>query len=414
LLRLAGDPDNERYVEYLRFVRIQFRHSDWSQPKGGGERFDRPGVDYAAAPQAAFNAPGAIVLRGARYCAIEDCTLEHMGGYGVEIGEGCAGNRVVGNEVADLGAGGVKLDGADANGSRLRRTGNNRITDNHIHGGGRVFHSAVGILSVHSFGNVFAHNHIHDLFYTGISCGWVWGYADNVSMNNRIEKNHIHDIGQGLLSDMGGVYTLGVQPGTVVRGNLIHDVEKRNYGGWAIYLDEGSSHILVENNICYNTSSQGFHQHYGRENIVRNNVFAFGREGQASLSRTEAHNSFTFEKNIVIASGQAMYTAGYAGQLEKKGFRSDLNLFWDIQGEPAAGVNGKHDSEAHWLAVRTFTWDELHDLGYDRHSVIADPHCRDVARYDFSLAADSPALAFGFQPIDLQDVGPRPPDRRAD
>src|SRR5579875_487287 len=81
---------------------------------------------------------------------------------------------------------------------------------------------------------LIAHNHIHDLFYSGISCGWVWGYAESVSHDNRIEYNHIHDIGQRLLSDMGGIYTLGVQPGTVLRGNLIYNVEKHNYGGWAI------------------------------------------------------------------------------------------------------------------------------------------------------------------------------------
>ena len=57
---------------------------------------------------------------------------------------------------------------------------------------------------------------------------------------------------------MGGVYTLGVQPGTLLRGNHIHDVEKANYGGWAIYLDEGSSHIVVEDNVCYDTTSQPF------------------------------------------------------------------------------------------------------------------------------------------------------------
>ena len=42
---------------------------------------------------------------------------------------------------------------------------------------------------------------------------------------------------------------LGVQPGSVIRYNLIHDIEKANYGGWAIYPDEGSSHLLIENNI---------------------------------------------------------------------------------------------------------------------------------------------------------------------
>lgn len=249
-------------------------------------------------------------MEGARYCAVEDCVIRHVGWYGIEAADGCSGIRIVGNEVWDLGGGGVKLDGSGAEGPPCRRAGNSIVTDNHIYDGGHVFHSAVGILSTHSFGNEISHNHIHDLFYSGISCGWVWGYADSVPKDNRIEKNYIHDLGKKLLSDMGGIYTLGVQPGTVVRGNVIHDVEKCNYGGFGIYPDEGSSHILIENNVCYNTSSQPFHQHYGRENVVRNNILAFGREGQVRLSRRygpeggyrvgleKGRKAFTFERNI--------------------------------------------------------------------------------------------------------------------
>ncbi|GGD53881.1 right-handed parallel beta-helix repeat-containing protein [Paenibacillus nasutitermitis] len=407
LLKLEGKPEEEKYVEHLSFQGLTFAHTDWIQPKGGGERFELPGIDFAAAPQAAFHIPGVVHMRGVRYCSIEDCRIERIGWYGIELSEGCMSNRIVGNTISDMGAGGIKLDGADASGSILLRTGSNRITDNHIHAGGRIFHSACGILSVHSAGNTFSHNHIHDLYYTGISCGWVWGYAENVSKNNRIEKNHIHDIGHGLLSDMGGIYTLGVQPGTVIRGNLIHDIEKCNYGGWAIYPDEGSSHILIENNICFRTSSQVFHQHYGRENIVRNNIFAFGREGQAALGRAEDHLSFTFEKNIIVADGQPMFVAGYSGQLDKKGFSSDLNLFWDISGgEPESG-NQKFDEQANFSLNDKRSMEDMNQLGYDLHSIYADPRLEDPAGGNFTLLEDSPAWALGFQPIDLTDVGPR-------
>ncbi|UVI29733.1 right-handed parallel beta-helix repeat-containing protein [Paenibacillus spongiae] len=407
LLKLAGNPDGKEYVEYLSFKGLTFAHTDWIQPQGGGERFDMPGIDFAAAPQAAFHIPGVIHMRGARYCSIEDCRVERIGWYGIELSEGCMSNRIVGNTIADMGAGGIKLDGADADGPILRRTGGNRITDNHIHAGGNIFHSACGILSVHSFGNTISHNHIHDLYYTGISCGWVWGYGENVSRDNRIEKNHIHDIGHGLLSDMGGIYTLGVQPGTVIRGNLIHDIEKCNYGGWAIYPDEGSSHIIIENNVCFKTSSQVFHQHYGRENTVRNNIFAFGREGQASLSRAEAHLSFTFERNIIVADGQPLYVAGYSGRFDKKGFRSDLNLYWDISGNELVSGNQRFDEQANFSLNEPLSTADMKQLGYDLHSIHADPLFTDAAGGDFTLQADSPAFALGFQPIDLADVGPR-------
>ena len=401
LLKLEGRPEEGRYVEFLRFEGLVFQHSEWVLPRGGAEGFPGEQQDFAASPQAAHHVPGAITLRGARNCAIEECNLRHLGWYGVDLQDGCLGNRIVGNEICDLGAGGVKVNGANAEGPRALRSGNNVITDNHVHHGGRAFAGAVGIATLHSFGNTVAHNHIHDFFYTGISCGWLWGYAENVSRDNRIEKNHIHHLGFGVLSDMGGIYTLGVQPGTVVRGNLIHHIEKANYGGWAIYPDEGSAHILIENNICYDTSSTVFHQHYGRENVVRNNIFALGREGQIALSRAGAHKAFSFERNIVVTDGQPVYVGGYAHRFAQRNFLADLNLFWDVSGAPIGAT-----------APDKRPLEELQTLGFDRHSLVADPRFADLDARDFTLLPDSPAFALGFEPIDLSDVGVRPREKR--
>lgn len=404
LVRVQGDPDG-KLVQGLRFVGLTFRHSDAVLPSAGfyEDCFHEPSsnIEYASSPQAAVHVPGALLFTGARHCAIENCTLEHLGWYGIELGDGCTGNRIVGNEIADLGAGGVKINGADANGPRAHDTAYNVVTDNHIHHAGRVFHQGVGIFSQHSYGNVLSHNHIHDLYYSGISCGWVWGYRESISRDNHIEKNHIHHLGFGWLSDMGGIYTLGVQPGTVLRGNLIHDVEKANYGGWAIYPDEGSAHMVIENNICYDTSSQPFHQHYGRENIIRNNIFAFGREGQIALSRdASAYLSFTFERNIIITQNAPCFIGGYNCRLDRRLFLSDLNIFWQVGGGEVMNENSSDKQDLLTLA-------QLQQLGNDRHSVIADPCCVDLEARDFTLGSDSPALALGFIPIDMSDVGPR-------
>jgi hypothetical protein len=222
---------------------------------------------------------------------------------------------------------------------------------------------------------------------------------DTVSRNNRIEKNHIHDIGQGLLSDMGGIYLLGVQPGTVVSNNLIHDVTKAHYGGWAIYTDEGSSHMLIEKNVCFRTNDSVFNQHYGRENLVQNNVFAFGDTSVLSHSRAdEGQISIRFERNILITDGKPIFMGGYSCRLEDRNHRSDLNLMWDVNGNDLVFCDGPDDP---------VSLDGWRALGHDRHSVVADPQCRDVQRGDFALHDASPVFELGFEAIDIADVGPR-------
>ena len=414
LLRLEGDPDDEQYVEHLHFAGLGFEHTECTLPPGGGERWVphyRPELDYGSAPQGACHVPGAISFSGARYCRVENCRIQNIGWYGIELTAGSCGNHLVGNTIVDLGAGGIKAESRGYPNSDVpppRRSGGNRITDNHIGDGGHVFHAALGVHCMDCFGTVIAHNHIHDFFYSGINCGWTWGYGVHVAKDNLIEKNHIHDIGHGVLSDMGGIYILGVQPGTVVRGNLVHDVEKSVYGGWGIYLDEGTSHIIVEKNISYNCSSQAFVQHYGRENIVRNNIFAFGREAQARLGRGENHNAFTFERNLVITDGKPFYTGGRRWRVEHKVISTDLNLFWDVSG----GTPLLCGSAPHGLPQTEYDMEGWQAMGYDIHSIIADPKFRDLAAFDFTLESDSPAWALGFEPIDLGDVGPRPEESR--
>jgi parallel beta-helix repeat protein len=241
-------------------------------------------------------------------------------------------------------------------------TGNTNII---LHGG-YIFPSAVGIWIGFSPDNQITHNEIADLYYTGISAGWRWGYAESLAKRNTIAFNHVHHIGWGVLSDMGGIYTLGPQPGTIVRNNLFHDIRSHRYGGWALYTDEGSTGIVVEDNVVYRCTDAGFHQHYGRDNRVRNNLIVDNVNHSVMRTRSEAHRSFVFERNVVVGDGRKWLGSDWSGSTNQ--FLNRSNLWWDPAGLPESEVRFGKD-----------TWEAWRARGQDAGSVIADPQLVGVA-----------------------------------
>lgn len=363
-------------MTHVTFRGLSFAHTEWwpqrSDPVDG---------------QAAISVPAVLQGEGMEHCLLENCRVAHAGNYAIQLGRGCRHNRVNGCELFDLGGGGIKVGEGVQRDDVSQQTHANVITNNHIHDGGRVFHQAVGVWIGQSYGNRITHNHIHDLYYTGISCGWTWGYGKSLARDNLIERNDVHDLGKGWLSDMGGIYTLGVQPGTVIRGNIFHTIAGHRYGGWGIYFDEGSTNIVAENNLVHDTTHGGFHQHYGKENIVRNNIFAFGRDAQIQRTRPEDHKSFTFERNIVYwKEGKLL-----AGNWKTHNVAFDHNIYWR---EGKEGVRFGNES-----------WEQWRSQGLDTHSLLADPRFVNSAKRNFRLANDSPALKLGFVPLELSTVG---------
>ena len=385
LVLLRGRPERGRHVEHVVFRGLTFSHAEsWFTEGFKGRPRD---ADVGGMPQAAVGLPGSVWAEGARHCAFMKCVFTHMGTYAAELSRGCKHNRVVDCEMSDLGAGGVLVGEQLIRRSESSHTHSNEIVGCHIHDGGLLFHSAVGVWIGQSYNNRLARNHIHDFYYTAISVGWTWGYRRSLANENVIERNHVHHIGVRsdgdgpILSDMGGIYTLGVQPGTVVRLNEFHDIAGVRYGGWGIYFDEGSTNILAENNIVYRTTHGGFHQHYGKENIVRNNVFAYGRDAQIQRSRSEPHVSFSFERNIVLwCEGELL-----AGNLENFNLIFDRNLYWC--------------EDRRSVKVLGLSWEQWQAKGMDRSSLIESPGFVAPEKGDFRLQRTSPARRLGFRPI---------------
>jgi len=377
LMMISGDRKAGAIVHDIEIRGLIFEETDSALPATG-----------FADSQAATIADSAIQLRDAERIRFANCTFRAMSGYAVHIRQGSSHNAIVHNAFYDLGAGAVRVGETALPGDNAARVESNDVDDNDIHSVGRVYPSAVAIWVGQSSANNIGHNHIYDVPYGAISVGWTWGYGPSAADHNQIEFNRIHDIGT-VLSDLGGVYLLGKQPGTIVRNNLIYNVGRFTYGGWGIYLDEGSSNVLVENNIVYDAESAGFHQHYGRDNIIRNNIFAFGHDFQLMRTRPEAWCSFHFEHNIII------YDQGYllGVHWDEGGYTMDRNVYWDLRGlEPRFGAD---------------SWQSWRAKGNDVHSLNADPGFANVADRNFQLLPDSAAIGLGIHPIDMSTVGPR-------
>jgi hypothetical protein len=380
LVRLAGDPRGGRYVEHITLRGLRFQHCRCPVPPQGHNN-----------AQAAVGLSSAITADGARQVAIEDAEVAHVGGYAVWFRRGCQACRLQRCLIHDLAGGGVRIgQGWDNDHPAGPDISQRCVVDNNIiRNGGHLDRGAVGIWIGHSPYNQVTHNDVSDFRYTGISVGWRWGYDPSDAHHNKIEFNHVHHLG-GMLADMGAIYTLGFASGTTISNNVIHDIYPHPFTsgpGTGVYMDQGTSGIVMENNLIYNVKTAGYNHNFGRANVVRNNIFAFGREAQLSLGSVEPHCSFTFANNILYWNGGQLLN----GPWKEANLKMENNLYFDASGAPVKFVD--LDLQA-WQA-----------LGKDHGSLVADPRFVDPARYDFRLQPGSPTEKIGFRPFDSTKAG---------
>lgn len=361
--KMWGDPGYVEPVTGLQFEGLSFRHVDVAIPQSQKLFHDttpQPERPTAAPTQAVLEAPGVLSFMAAKDCSVIGCTIEQAGPYGIDVGLGCRRIDLIGNTLRDLGGGGVKIHGGEVDEAPWRRTGCCVVSDNRIERGGRVFPGSVGILLGLTNENVVSHNSVQDFFYTGISVGWSWGYKETASRDNLILDNRITKIGQGLISDMGAIYVLGVQPGTVIAGNVIDGIRAYDYGSWGVYLDEGSSHILVEENWVNGTQGPCVNIHYGRGNTIQRNLLFSEHDAAAQIGRVEGHISGYFRENVVVSRAGRLFRCGYWGRIED-GLESDHNLFL-VSETPTAVVYKEN------RGMKPTSLDEWKTAGKDRDS----------------------------------------------
>ena len=377
VLSIAGE-DIDKPVEDVIVDNIAIQHGAWNIRRD----------EKADAGAAEFLYAAALFVENAISVTISNVEISHTGAYGLWIMQGTTDINFLNSFITDTGAGGIRSGSWNFH---REPTTAIKILSNEISYGGNEFPSGVGIVLDPSSNVVIANNMIHHQRYDGIAIYSQDGYGEVWSSNILVHGNYIYDIGQHILCDQGGIYTTGVQSGTVIDGNVIKNVFSYSGLMWGIYLDDGSSNIIVSNNVVYNTGWAAIFQHYGANNTVINNVFARASlippslDGDVRIQVAENHTSWTFTRNIIYDT-----------------FQGSKHLACNI----ANGTIASFTDNVYYNPYSTqllfgseqMSFEEWQKTGQDNGSVLADPlFLGDINQCDFfTISSNSPAAKLGF------------------
>ena len=387
VIELRGSVD--RPVSHVRIEGFTITDTGFTTPERLGDTYH---ADDAA-----------LWLWAATHCRIEGNTFRGVGGYGVMLRDGSTHNEILGNEVVHAGQGGVYLNGfADQPRKPApdgRRPAHNLVAGNHVHHGGEFYVHVAGVYLACADHNRVAHNLIHDMPRYGISL--KQNCPGSVIEFNEVRRTNL------ATRDTGAIEMAGNKAGTLVRCNLIVDTIGCGYDrkvsaqrspedACGIYLDNMSSKVHVIDNVVVRAGS-GLWLNWGSDNVIENNVFIDGRDSGVSLrawrdaKRWHTHGN-VFRRNILYASRPGAPTYQISGfRTGEDAVRCDHNVVHCVGGAPTI--------------AGTESWDAWRAGGQDVHSVVADPLLANPQEGDCRLGEGSPALALGFRPIDMSQIG---------
>ena len=419
LFELRGS--EERPVENITFRDVIFAHTEPTY------------LDVYEAPSLgdwSIHRGGAVFLEGTKGCAVKGCRFDALGGNGVFLSGHNTKCVISGNTFEYLGDSAVCLVGHKqlTLGSNHAYPFANTVSDNWIHDIGVYGKQTAGIFISVSRDNLISHNTIYNVPRAGICINdGTWG-------GHIIEFNDIHDTvretgdhgpfnswgrdrhwcleqSHGPASHRAGHIFDDAQQPTLIRNNRFADDH-----GWGIDLDDGSSNYIVRDNLCigisiklregdfrtvennifmYCANPPGFHIGYeeNSDRFVRNIVYVDTRHGAPEDDVDFKNRSGNGEVYTIIGPPRV-------GSILKE---MDHNLFFSDVGEFRATVISRTPDGTE----NTYTLGQWQALGYDEHSLFADPGFINPQQGDFRLRPDSPAFALGFREFDVTSFGAR-------
>lgn len=389
----------------------------------------------------------AITVQQASNVVLAGCTVRHCDGSAVVMTH-CLDSGVQACDLYDLGLGGVVLEGGDR---RQLTPGRLFATNNHIHHFGRLVQCYQPGVNAQGVGLRVDHNLIHDGPHSAIvlggndiaiefnrihtvcvetsDAGVIYTGRDWTYQGNAIRFNFIHDIGGwGLSSLSTGSARKNPPPGPDANGRVRYQT---GHMVWGVYLDDLICDHTVEGNIFARIPCQAVHIGGGQRNRLENNIFsACGynvligkrRTMDQQLRRLEAMD---YRHDPYASRYPHLQRMIEADPLTASGNRIERNIFLGKDMPYGSGTRSlapqwaSIDRNVVWYTpspmkvryslpgqeVVTAGWEDWQRLGFDRHSILADPKFTAPEQDDYTLGPDSPAPGVGFEPIPLEKIG---------
>lgn len=308
LLVVEGTADKP--VENLHLIGLRFAHAAFNE---------KPQKTYWGIQASAFSSPadenevtdvnlgfpssppadGAVQYDYAKNCTIDACAFRHLGENGLWLRKSCVANHIAQCLFEDIGANGVMI-GTHGNHETSKV---NSMVFSTVTRTGQTLYGAVGIWVGLTQNTTIDRCEVFDTPYSGVSMGWVWNDSPTSARENMVMACHLHHNMQ-ILSDGGGIYTLGRQPGSRLAFNLIHDIPL-NAGraeSNGMFLDEGTSGFTIDYNLITDTERSPLRFHQAKKtNFVENNFFLLESDDMPMIR----YNS-TPEENIKLENNTTM------------------------------------------------------------------------------------------------------------
>jgi len=370
---------------------------------------------------------GAVFIEGAEDCRVEKCFFDAVGGNALFISDYNRRITVYSNKFTETGDSAVCLvgDKKSIQGTQRPFPAENTIANNLIHSCGVFGKQIAGVFISISEKNTVSHNHMYNLPRAAICINDGWGGGHIIEFN-RIHDTVLETKDHGPFNSWGretfwclqqSHYDVSHGAGEV-KGDTpdvieVHNNFFQNDHEWGIDLDDGSSNTHVYNNLCIGMSVK---LREGDYRLVENNIFVHPANPPGIHVGYE-YNHDRFVRNVIVTSTKfdrpaldVNFTKGAAkGDIYQVIFpplkgpimqEIDYNLFFSDVGEFHVTIlrRGEKSAVRHTLA-------EWHALGFDQHSVYADPLFVNSEQGDYSVQSSSPALSLGFKNFDVSTAG---------